>query len=146
MQRATAWLNDSSRKALLASVGVGTVDQAMLAVLKARYSALRLLALAGRTLIVDEVHAYDEYMTRILERLVEFQARAGGNVVLLSATMPLAVRHGFAQAWARGREVSVPMFNGTEFPLLSFSNGEQTSQIAVPSYRQTQVKVERVTS
>lgn len=52
----SAWLADSRKKALLADVGVGTLDQALLAVLPARHQSLRLLGLAGKVLLVDEVH------------------------------------------------------------------------------------------
>ncbi len=48
------WLADSRKKALLAEVGVGTIDQGLLAVLPSRHQSLRLL---GKVLIVDEVHA-----------------------------------------------------------------------------------------
>ena len=80
----------------------------MLSALYSRFSTLRLAGLASRALIIDEVHAYDPYMTEILTRLVEMHARAGGPVILLSATMPLAVRETFAHAWARGREQPPP--------------------------------------
>lgn len=146
MGRAEAWINDSSRKALLASIGVGTVDQAMLSVLRTRFGALRLAGLAGHTLIIDEVHAYDPYMTRILERLVEFHAKAGGSVVLLSATMPVSVRHGFVEAWSRGRGTAAPRLDSRDFPLLTWCDGQQTCQRHVPSFRRREVGVRRVTS
>ncbi len=97
-----AWLADSGKKALLADVGVGTVDQVLLGVLPVRHQSLRLLGLAGKVLIVDEVHAYDSYMSRLLEVLVEAQAAQGGSVVLLSATVPAALRVQLLAAFARG--------------------------------------------
>lgn len=45
---------------------VWTIDQAMIAAMYARYGALRLAGLAAKTLIIDEVHAYDVYMKRML--------------------------------------------------------------------------------
>jgi CRISPR-associated endonuclease/helicase Cas3 len=99
-----AWLADSGKKALLADVGVGTIDQALLGVLPVRHQSLRLLGLAGKVLIVDEVHAYDEYMTKLLDKLVEVQAMQGGCVVLLSATVPAQLRSRLVAAFARGRE------------------------------------------
>ena len=50
-----SWLADNRKKALLADVGVGTIDQALLAVLPARFQSLRLFGLAGHILIVDAV-------------------------------------------------------------------------------------------
>src|SRR5690606_17694172 len=69
-----AWIADDRRKAFLAHVGVGTIDQAFLGVLPVRHQALRLWGLADRVLIIDEAHAYDAYMSRELERLLQFHA------------------------------------------------------------------------
>ena len=74
-----AWVADDRRRAFLADVGVGTVDQALLSVLPSRHQSLRLLGLMRRVLILDEVHAYDAYMQREMERLLEFQAALGGS-------------------------------------------------------------------
>lgn len=120
MDRASAWLNDNSRKALLADIGVGTIDQAMIAVMYARYGTLRLVGLAGKTLILDEVHAYDTYMKKIQEVLIEMHARSGGSVILLSATLPLSHREDYAQAWCRGMSLTAPVFYKNSFPLITF--------------------------
>ncbi len=100
-----AWLADGSRRALFAHVGVGTVDQALLAVLPAKFAALRQLALAGRVLVVDEAHAYDAYVGEELAGLVEFHAAMGGTTVILSATLPATVRDRLARAHANGRGI-----------------------------------------
>jgi CRISPR-associated endonuclease/helicase Cas3 len=50
------WLADNRRRALLADVGVGTVDQALLAVLPTKFSTLRQWGLSTKLLVVDEVH------------------------------------------------------------------------------------------
>ena len=52
------WLADSRKKALLAEVGVGTIDQALMGVLPFRHQSLRLYGLARKVLIVDEVHEH----------------------------------------------------------------------------------------
>src|SRR5262249_23908158 len=79
-----AWIADDRRKAFLADLGAGTIDQAVLAVLPSRHQSLRLWGLADHVLIVDEAHAYDPYMERELEVLIEFQAALGGSAVVLS--------------------------------------------------------------
>ena len=76
------------RRGLLASYGVGTVDQAMMAAMFIKYGVLRLLGLAGKALVVDEIHAYDTYMQNILQRLLEWCRALEIPVVLLSATLP----------------------------------------------------------
>ena len=99
-----AWIADDRRRAFLADAGAGTVDQALLSVLPSRHQSLRLLGLMRRVLILDEVHAYDAYMQREIERLLEFQAGLGGPAILLSATLPLSVRNRLASAFSKGLE------------------------------------------
>jgi len=96
------WFARSSKRALLAPAGVGTVDQALLAGLRTDYAGLRLLGLWGKVLVVDEVHAYDGYMLAVLEKLVEAQAAHGGSVVLMSATLPSRDRTQLVRAFQRG--------------------------------------------
>jgi CRISPR-associated endonuclease/helicase Cas3 len=86
------WIADNRKKALLADVGVGTIDQALLSVLPARHQSLRMIGLHRKILIVDEVHAYDSYVEHLLGVLLEAHARNGGSAILLSATIPRNIR------------------------------------------------------
>ena len=114
----TAWLADSCKKALLAEVGVGTLDQALMAVLPARHQSLRCLGLARKLLIVDEVHAYDPYMNQLLQALLEYHASQGGSAILLSATLPLTMRNHYLQAFAKGAGKEAPaLMEREEYPL-----------------------------
>jgi CRISPR-associated endonuclease/helicase Cas3 len=97
-----AWLAEDRRRALLAQVGVGTLDQALLATLPVRHAALRLQGLVGKVLVVDEVHAFDAYMQRELLTLLEFHAALGGSAVLLSATLPRKSRAELIAAFQKG--------------------------------------------
>ena len=96
------WFADGRRKALLAHVGIGTIDQALLAVLPTRYFALRLYALSRKILIVDEAHDYDPYMQAQLQRLLTFHAMLGGSAILMTATLPRGMRACFAGAFQAG--------------------------------------------
>ena len=96
------WIADDRRRAFLADVGAGTVDQALLSILPSRHQSLRLLGLMSRVLILDEVHAYDAYMQREMETLLTFQAGLGGSAILLSATLPLRMRKHLMDAFAKG--------------------------------------------
>lgn len=116
--RCAAWLADSTKKALLAQVGVGTIDQAQMAVLHARHQSLRLLGLFRKVLVVDEVHACDAYMLAILEHLLTFHAAAGGSAVLLSATLPQHMKQALADAFARGAGYAdSPLLDEQAYPL-----------------------------
>lgn len=54
------WLAVSRRRALLADIGVRTIDQALLAVLPTRFATLRNWGLSRKVLIVDEAHELGE--------------------------------------------------------------------------------------
>ncbi len=96
------------KRALLGQVGVGTVDQAMLAALRVRHHFVRAYALADSVVVLDEIHAYDAYMQVILERLVEWLGALGAPVVLLSATLPSDKRRRFVEAYAGGAGFAIP--------------------------------------
>jgi CRISPR-associated endonuclease/helicase Cas3 len=99
---AAEWFTHRKR-GLLAPFGVGTVDQALLAVLRTRHGFVRIFGLAYKTVIVDEVHAYDAYMLSLLDRLLEWMGALGCSVVLLSATLPCQRRDALVAAYRRGR-------------------------------------------
>lgn len=90
------------KRGLLAPFGVGTVDQILLAVLQTRHVFVRLFGLANKTVIVDEVHAYDAYMVTLLERLLEWLGSLRCSVVLLSATLPKERTAALMTAYAKG--------------------------------------------
>ncbi|WP_236726365.1 CRISPR-associated helicase Cas3' [Streptomyces sp. NBRC 110465] len=95
------WLRGSKRP-LLAQFAVGTIDQALMAVLPVRHNALRMLALSNKTFIVDEAHAYDPYMQVLLGRLLNWLGFYGVPVVLLSATLPCSVGDRLVKEYLRG--------------------------------------------
>ncbi|EXI76138.1 MAG TPA: CRISPR-associated helicase Cas3' [Candidatus Accumulibacter phosphatis] len=120
--RCTAWLADHNKRALLAPAGVGTIDQALLAVLTSKHQCLRLLGLLRKVLVVDEVHACDAYMQRVLETLLEFHARSGGSAILLSATLTDRMKEELVEAFAHGCRADPPRpaaASETPYPLVS---------------------------
>jgi CRISPR-associated endonuclease/helicase Cas3 len=77
----------SSRQALLAPFGAGTLDQALLGVLPAKHCGLRLFGLAGKVVVLDEVHSYDNYTGTLVDRLVADLIRLNATIIVLSATL-----------------------------------------------------------
>ncbi|WP_457676156.1 CRISPR-associated helicase Cas3' [Thiolapillus sp.] len=110
------WLADNRKKALLAEVGVGTIDQALLAILPARHQSLRLLGLSDKVLLLDEVHAYDAYTSEHIKTLIRFHAALGNSLVLLSATLTRRQRSELAEAFAPGAGKCV---ESGSYPLLT---------------------------
>ena len=96
--RAGEWFR-ARKRGLLAEFGVGTVDQALIGVLQARHFFVRLYGLAQKTVILDEVHAYDAYTSTLMERLILWLAALDCNVILLTATLPWQKRRDFVHAF-----------------------------------------------
>ncbi len=114
------WLADNRKKALLADVGIGTIDQALLGVMPARHQSLRLLGLANKVLILDEIHAYDAYTSELLKNLVAFHAALGGSVILLSATLTRRQREDLIHAFhVKDKLKCVTQTQNTAYPLLT---------------------------
>lgn len=83
---ATRWFS-ANRKPLLAPFGTGTVDQALMAAIGTKHSALRLFALSGKVIIIDEVHSYDPYTSALVDHLILWLREVGCTVMVLSATL-----------------------------------------------------------
>ncbi|MDD5328429.1 MAG: CRISPR-associated helicase Cas3' [Sulfuricella sp.] len=77
----------STKRALLAPFGVGTVDQALLGVVAAKHFFVRHFALAGKVVILDEVHSYDLYTGTLIDKLISTLEGLGCTVIVLSATL-----------------------------------------------------------
>ncbi len=104
---AGAWFLPKKRS-LLGEFGVGTIDQSLFSVLQVRHVFVRLFGLAGKPVVIDEVHAYDTYMTELLERLLQWLGALQAPVVMLSATLPTERRAKLLEAYARGSGGAVP--------------------------------------
>ena len=82
----------SAKRALLAPFAVGTVDQALLSVINVRHRDLRAFGLAGKLVVIDEVHSYDNYTGQLVRELAARLRDWGATVVILSATLTCAAR------------------------------------------------------
>ncbi|MGW8484956.1 CRISPR-associated helicase Cas3' [Streptomyces sp. NPDC055886] len=104
---ADGWLRGAKR-GLLAPLGVGTVDQALGAVLPLRYNVLRLLGLSDKVFVLDEAHAYGPWMHQLLVRLLEWLGEMRAPVVLLSATLTGRTAGSLVDAYRRGAGMREP--------------------------------------
>ncbi|MCC3768633.1 CRISPR-associated endonuclease Cas3'' [Streptomyces sp. UNOC14_S4] len=129
------WLRAQGR-GILAPLAVGTIDQALMGVLPLKRNALRHLGLAGKTVIIDEAHAYDTYTHALLLRLLEWLGALGVPVVLLSATLTGETARGMVRAYLSGanpsgvsRELPAPAYPGW---IYSSADGSRLIEPAEP--------------
>ncbi|GAA4607775.1 CRISPR-associated helicase/endonuclease Cas3 [Actinoallomurus liliacearum] len=90
------------KKGLIFPVGVGTVDQVLRTAIRTWHGFVGLAGVSGKVVVIDEVHAYDTYMSMLLDRLLAWLGRLGVPVILLSATLPSARREELVTAWRAG--------------------------------------------
>lgn len=81
-----AWFNHAKR-GLLAPFAVGTIDQALMAAMNVKHGFVRAFGLAGKVVVLDEVHSYDAYTGTLLDALVRLLRSLNCTVIILSATL-----------------------------------------------------------
>ena len=116
---ASAWFTYRKR-GLLAPFGVGTIDQLLLSVLQSRHVFVRTHALASKVVIIDEVHAYDTYMSTLLGRLLEWLGALGSPTILLSATLPSEKRRELCESYRRGLGAPVSVACDEPYPRITW--------------------------
>ena len=99
-----SWLS-GTKKGLLSSFVVCTIDQVLMTALQARYVMLRHLGLASKVIIIDEVHAYDAYMNQYLSSALYWLGQMNAPVILMSATLPADIRTHLMVRYAEGLKV-----------------------------------------
>ncbi|MFJ5486506.1 CRISPR-associated helicase Cas3' [Hansschlegelia beijingensis] len=122
----TLWAAERPKRFLAAQIAVGTIDQALLGAIRVRHAHLRGAALLRHLLVVDEVHASDRYMERLLKTLLDGHLAAGGHALLLSATLGAGMR-------ARLCGVAVPPLVEAEaaaYPALTSVDAEMTPRLS----------------
>lgn len=116
---------------------VGTVDQILLAALKQKHLMLRHLGLSNKVVVIDEVHAYDAYMSVFLYRALRWLGAYRVPVVILSATLPISKRNSLLKSYMMGANLDygcIPKPEGFEtneaYPLLTYNDGANIKQFA----------------
>lgn len=123
------------KRGLLSSFGVGTIDQSLLSVLDVRHVFVRLFGLAGKTVIFDEVHAYDVYTSALLERLLGWLSALGSSAVLLSATLAEAQRAALLKAYSGNTVEAAP------YPSIMYSDVRRSQSVSFSVAPRTPVTI-----
>lgn len=128
----------SSKHALLAPYGVGTIDQALQGVVAVKHFFVRRFGLAGKVVILDEIHSYDVYTSALIIRLIQELLELNCTVIVLSATLTLARRKELIKA-AGG---DLDTVRATEYPLISVVRpGQAVEEVPVTGGISRTVKV-----
>lgn len=124
------WAAEHPKRYLAGAVAVGTIDQALLSALRTNHAQLRATSLLRHFLVIDEVHASDTYMTRLLESVLDHHLAAGGHAFLMSATLGSHARARFVGT----RRAVAPDFEHARhapYPLLTHVDARRESPAEV---------------
>jgi CRISPR-associated endonuclease/helicase Cas3 len=128
---ARQWLS-GRKQGLLSNFVVATVDQVLMMALQTRHSMLRHLGLAGKVVIIDEVHAYDAYMSSYLRKALQWLARYQVSVILMSATLPRAQKVELANAYGTELSDGPGGLDSMAYPLVTVVSGDGVEEVEVP--------------
>ncbi len=123
--RYRAWAGENAKRYLAGPIVVGTIDQVLLSSLMVAHSHLRATSLLRHLLVVDEVHASDAYMARILRDVLARHLSAGGHALLLSATLGGEARATLVNPGGRTTGPSLDEAIGTPYPCLTHHSTDQ---------------------
>jgi CRISPR-associated endonuclease/helicase Cas3 len=131
------WFREN-RKAMLLPFGVGTVDQLLLCVLKSKFNFVRTFGLAGKIIILDEVHCYDTYTSKLLDLLIEKLKKIGCTVIILSATLTKQ----------RKKELldSKNLKNTDKYPLITIKNSKGVRAYECGTLIPKKYKIKKITT
>ncbi|MBN1577057.1 MAG: CRISPR-associated helicase Cas3' [Chitinispirillaceae bacterium] len=110
-RRAIDWFA-SKKRGLLAPFGVGTIDQALMSVIAVKHFFVRQFALAGKVVILDEVHSYDMYTGTLIKTLCDRLLTLGCTVILLSATLTKGSKKRFVDVLDDANQEPYPVISG----------------------------------
>ena len=154
------WWFTGSREKVLADFTVGTIDQVLLYAASSKHFSIRHLGLAGKVLVLDEVHASDTYMNVFLKRALRWLGRQGVPVVALTATLTPSLRQELHSAYSGTATALDPKIVNnsirydylnfpearlvTDYPVITSSSpgSDQVSVDAIPQSAKRTVRVE----
>lgn len=111
VQEAKDWFA-SKKRALLAPFGVGTIDQALMSIIAVKHFFVRQFALAGKVIILDEVHSYDLYTGTLIRTLCDRLLPLGCTILILSATLSRQIKKRFIDVAGVDDNSRCPLITG----------------------------------
>ncbi|HLP25954.1 MAG TPA: CRISPR-associated helicase Cas3', partial [Acidobacteriota bacterium] len=140
VEEARSWFA-SAKQALLATYGVGTIDQALLGMVAVKHFFVRRFALAGKVVVLDEVHSYDVYTGSLVTALTRELRLLDCTVIVLSATLTAARRRELLAAVGTKESTAA-----NAYPLVSLTRDDgSVEHITLPSAEETTVSLRAAT-
>ena len=133
LERRRRWAAETPKRFLAATVAVGTIDQALLGAVRVEHAQMRAALLARSLLVVDEVHASDAFMTELLVNLLDQHLRAGGEALLLSATLGAAARERLMLRLPRSSDPAYAAATAMPYPAVSTLVGRSIATVPAAS-------------
>lgn len=81
---------------------IGTIDSLLQSVLKHNHVMMDHIGMAGKVIVLDEIHSYDAYTNQYLTRCLEWLGWYRSPVILLSATLTPSLRKELIDAYTLG--------------------------------------------
>lgn len=116
-----------SKKSMLDSFVVGTIDQFLLVALKKKHLSLRHLGFSKKVVICDEIHSNDAYMSEYMNRALEWMGHYKVPVILLSATLSKQKRNDLITSYTGSRDFESS--NVLSYPLVTYTDGKSVNYI-----------------
>ena len=133
---AASWFS-MRKRAMLSPHGVGTLDQALLGVLRVKHHFVRLWGLMNRVVVLDEVHAYDVYTSGLLLTLLRWLRALESSTIVMTATLPASRRSELLKAWTGTAGTGVQP--GPYPRLMAFAGDEPAAVVPLTPSRVTEV-------
>ena len=123
------------RRALLSPGVVMTIDHLLYAGTKTKFVMLRHAGLAGKVVVIDEVHSYDLFMETFLDEMLKWLGEAGVPVILMSATLTPEQRDRMIKAYTGADETERMAKVG--YPVITYAThgNEQTQSVTTTAWR-----------
>lgn len=131
----------NAKKALLARYCVATLDQIAMAAIKSKHMFLRWYAVAGKTVIIDEVHSFGIYTQEFIKETIRWLKAMKCNVIIVSATMTSTHKKELIECW----DAKLSDEQARVYPVLIVCQDDKPIVEKIP-YQSIKVKVEIVKS
>lgn len=112
---------------------VGTIDEVLSLSIKQRHVFLKHLAISGKVVVFDEIHAYDAYVSEHINKTLRWLGAYNVPVIILSATLPTNKRDELLKNYLLGKGIKSKDIIIEEsqdkysYPLLTYTSGNKIS-------------------